>query len=493
MGTTQLSAITKRPYYGLDYGAIVKAKAASLPAAYAATEDKEYRQKVLDNANAGVAIQQEAINVDKQAKEDQLKYYSDMTALSNEEAAAAKSNAATSNMLGVAGLGIGAYSAYNNSMLADKIATIAGVEKTPGLLSKGLTGIKGALGLNSSPAVTTPLAEAALASNPSTPALLTDASVIAAPETSALTTSTAAPIAAPTVATDTAMVATDVGAGLDAGTGAMVGDAGALEGVTAESLAGTSVTGSTAGSSSGFAGSSTVVGGVATVAALIAAALATKGALQDYAKGGEKESSNDALGYVANASQTPVNSVLTPGQALVDAGIVDEDTFFGQVVGLPGKLERAIMDPIGDALGLTGSCFVPGTFIEMEDGSVKDVAELELGDIVKEGGMVIGCGKSFAENIYRYLGQMLEGSHAAFENGRWLRVQDSLFAIKALDKDICVVCPIVTQNHLLVVNGRVYADLIETNQGWGVSEEDRIQYMNSQINQVQYLVATYGY
>jgi len=240
MATTQLSALTKKPYYGLDYGAIVKAKAASLPAAYAATEDAEYNQDVLKNANAGVAIQQEALNVDKQEKENQLKYYNDMTALSAEEAAAAKSNAATSNALGVAGLGVGAYGAYNNSLLADKIAALTGAEASPGIVSKGLTsiktgltGVKEALGLNSSPVLAeaaTPLGETALMSNPSTPALI-DAASAAAPEAGSLAASTATNAGM----AGTAATGTYVGEGAAYGTNALVG-AGAESGAASSAL-----------------------------------------------------------------------------------------------------------------------------------------------------------------------------------------------------------------------------------------------------------------
>ncbi len=115
------------------------------------------------------------------------------------------------------------------------------------------------------------------------------------------------------------------------------------------SLSSTAATGqltgtTTAGSGAGAGGASTGtlsgagVGGVA-AAALVGAAL-TKEKMKDYTDRG------GVTGYLARASQHPVASVLTPGQALVDAGIIDEDTALGKFITLPTKVENFVMDPV---------------------------------------------------------------------------------------------------------------------------------------------------
>ena len=114
-----------------------------------------------------------------------------------------------------------------------------------------------------------------------------------------------------------------------------------------------SATGYTAGA--GAAGEAAAGGSSASGASLgpigmaIAGALMTKDNMAKYARGGsdERNPQTDPTGYIANVSQTPVNSVLTPGQALVDLNIVGKDTAFGKIVGAPGKVESWIWQQMG--------------------------------------------------------------------------------------------------------------------------------------------------
>ena len=53
----------------------------------------------------------------------------------------------------------------------------------------------------------------------------------------------------------------------------------------------------------------------------------------------------------------------------------------------------------------------------MEDGSIKHIEELQLGDRVKDGGLVDGLGSFLADDIYDYQGIYVAGSHAVKEDG----------------------------------------------------------------------------
>ena len=470
MGATQFSALTKKPYYGLNYDAIVRAKAASLPAAYAATEEKEYNQDVLQNARDNVAIQQQetdtakaALDVEKQSKVAQLNYYNKASALSEEAMADEKSKATTASTLGLAGTGVGVYGAYKTGLLADNIAALSG---------ESIAGVESTAGVGGA----TPLVESALTTVPeSSPSLLAGAEALA-PETASLATTTAAPIAAETVATD-------VGLGLDT-TGAMISDSGSLTGVTAESLAGTSVGGAAAPGTGlyGLAGGTGVTPAFAYAGPAIAGYVAPKILDAVHEDSTENLGHNITLGLIKDekTAATVGSGAAGAGAGILAGGLATSWTGPGMIVGAA----------IGGIVGAV-SCFVPGTLIQMEDGSTKVIETLALGDIVKEGGMVIGCGKSFADNMYSYLGQILEGRHVTFEQGKWLRVENSPYAVKCVDMELTIVCPIVVQKHILIVNNHVYADLSETDQGWDVTDADRLNFLNSQKELNHRLASTY--
>lgn len=106
------------------------------------------------------------------------------------------------------------------------------------------------------------------------------------------------------------------------------------------------------------------------------------------------------------------------------------------------------------------SCFVAGTPVDMADGSQKNVEELEIGDEMLLGGMVLGTGKVLSEDLYNYKGTQVSGSHAVLEDGQWVRVKDSELSESLGFEGI--VYPIFNENHLIVTNGFISADFVET-------------------------------
>lgn len=164
----------------------------------------------------------------------------------------------------------------------------------------------------------------------------------------------------------------------------------------------------------------------------------------------------------------------------------------GAVIGsvVPG-VGTAVGSTIGAGVGLVESifCFAAGAIVDMADGSTKAIEDLDLGDEVLEGGLVTAVGKSYAQEPYEHHDSIVEGSHAAFENGRWIRIRESDDA-KPVDYD-GTVYPVIVQNHILIINGRVYSDLSETGSGWGITEEQSLAKLNNMTHRNRYLEETY--
>jgi len=118
----------------------------------------------------------------------------------------------------------------------------------------------------------------------------------------------------------------------------------------AAQLTGTA-TGAGAASGGSSIGGSFGAGGVG---ALIAGGMLTKKAMQSTIPRQDEKIGGvlyQPQGYAANAAQHPVAAVLTPGQALMDAGILDKDTAVGQFLNIPTKIEEEAMGWLGDRLG----------------------------------------------------------------------------------------------------------------------------------------------
>lgn len=106
-------------------------------------------------------------------------------------------------------------------------------------------------------------------------------------------------------------------------------------------------------------------------------------------------------------------------------------------------------------------CFTAGTLINMENGELKSIEDLELGDQTLLGGKVICHGRAIAgDEIYEYKSTVLEGNHMVFENGKWLRAKDSEEAY-LIGFPETVVYPVATENRLLFSNGFISADVME--------------------------------
>ncbi|MDD4339202.1 MAG: hypothetical protein PHV00_05930 [Syntrophales bacterium] len=123
-------------------------------------------------------------------------------------------------------------------------------------------------------------------------------------------------------------------------------------------------------------------------------------------------------------------------------------------------------------------CFAAGTPMLMADRNETAVEDLDLDDRMAEGEEVLAIGKAVTDTLCRYRGLRVEARHAVFEDGRWIRVEDSPHAQPIPGR--YVVYPVINREHLIVVRGIVFADLVETPLGWDVTDAERLDWLNGQ-------------
>lgn len=117
----------------------------------------------------------------------------------------------------------------------------------------------------------------------------------------------------------------------------------------------------------------------------------------------------------------------------------------------------------------SGKCFADWNMVLMDDNSLKRISDIHLGDRVFGGGEVLEV-RSYSDKesgfqLYDYLGADLTGSHAVYEDGKWVRVRDSKYGIK-VNRIVETVLTLVTENHKIVVENCVFSDDMETDRDY---------------------------
>lgn len=215
---------------------------------------------------------------------------------------------------------------------------------------------------------------------------------------------------------------------------------------------------------------------------------ATKAAVtaaSDKAVGTLGSSAN--IGAAAGAGLGAAAATLLTGGSIGDAAKSGAGTAIGTAIG-------SSFGPVGAFIGGTigGSifCFAAGTPILMGDGTQKLVEELKIGDDVLCGGEVVAFGQSRADGLYEYKNTIVTGKHSVFENGKWIRVENSEFS-KEYVGDLDLVYPICTETNLLITPWFIGADVIEIplEEADGMTYEQIIESLNSQTERNEFLAA----
>jgi len=154
-----------------------------------------------------------------------------------------------------------------------------------------------------------------------------------------------------------------------------------------------------------------------------------------------------------------------------DAAEAADDADAGQ----PGRGDNDAGD---DDDGGTG-CFAAGTKFFMQDGSLKSVENIKVGDIMMDGGKVrlsiVGDGSN--SDWYMYGATKVTGSHPVREQGVWKFIRDAENAIRTETEDLLYT--IVNANHRMVAEDKVlYSDYDMVDED-GI-EEELLEMMNLQ-------------
>jgi len=109
------------------------------------------------------------------------------------------------------------------------------------------------------------------------------------------------------------------------------------------------------------------------------------------------------------------------------------------------------------------ACFPPNAQVKMADGQFKAIKDIKLNDEVYLGGKVfhlITAINTSNDDIYNYNGVEVTGGHAVFEDGEFIRVNESKIARK-IEMDLPIVYNITTDNHVMFVRDVLFADYEE--------------------------------
>lgn len=126
------------------------------------------------------------------------------------------------------------------------------------------------------------------------------------------------------------------------------------------------------------------------------------------------------------------------------------------------------------------SCFSGDTEFKMEDGTMKPIFDIELGDILFEGGEIFFKSTSYSEDMYRLNGVLVSGSHAVKEDGeKWVRVADAKGSEEVPGR--WVVFNLGCKNHIMNTANEVFSDFFETDDYEQLTIEESLDRLNETL------------
>lgn len=155
---------------------------------------------------------------------------------------------------------------------------------------------------------------------------------------------------------------------------------------------------------------------------------------------------------------------------------------FGQMGSYERGAQAANEASVKAAKASKQSCFLEGTKIKMEDGSIKSVEHIKLGDDLRRGGTVYTLNQSIVSEIYLYNGVYVTGEHAVNHKEKWMRIKDVPEA-KSI-KGMFHVYNLSNENHKILINGMEFADYDETDLGSKISDAESLEVLNGNDNRI---------
>ncbi|KKO01930.1 hypothetical protein LCGC14_0112850 [marine sediment metagenome] len=143
----------------------------------------------------------------------------------------------------------------------------------------------------------------------------------------------------------------------------------------------------------------------------------------------------------------------------------------------------------GGGGGDGGGCFAPDTPVTMADGTTKPICEVEIGDEIAEGGIVLVLGDFYVNDVYHLEGVRVTASHVVKNDKGWTRVKDDPRAIAELPRWQRT-CNLITSNNRMICGGILFADQTEfggvfLEDMMAMDEGKRLDEMNAETVQRQ--------
>lgn len=193
---------------------------------------------------------------------------------------------------------------------------------------------------------------------------------------------------------------------------------------------------------------------------------------------------NKIQDYIGNQSQKLIDT----GKDIVSKPLENIDKLVAPTIVAPAKeaikaVDKNVTQPVVNTVkSVVNSvksvfCFDGDTLVDMQDGSKKPIKDIQLGERVMGGGVVVSTRQSFTANgtRFKYKGITVTGSHAVKEK-RWLRVKDSVHAERINGGG--VVYSLVTDLHRIYINGIQFADEHETDKYEYLSMDESLAELN---------------
>lgn len=163
-------------------------------------------------------------------------------------------------------------------------------------------------------------------------------------------------------------------------------------------------------------------------------------------------------------------------------------TFQNIARGVARKPLQAIGGMVGGGVGVKVAntvtkaakklfCFLPETLIEMANGAYKPIGKVKLGDETK-GGIVESIRESMSNDLFKYKGISVTGSHAVLDGGKWKRVWQA-GGVERVPGSFKVIS-IVTSKHRVYVGDVVLGDEFETDDYEEINPDQSIDALNAQ-------------
>lgn len=142
--------------------------------------------------------------------------------------------------------------------------------------------------------------------------------------------------------------------------------------------------------------------------------------------------------------------------------------------------ENMAASAMGSAGGMMGGCFPFGTKVDMENGTKAYIEDLKIGMKVLHGGEIVGLviGKAgFSTEWFDYEGVKVAGDHAVQKQGKWVRIKDADGSMK-INKPELYKINLITANHLIHINGVMFADMQEV-EDHTLSYDESLEALNA--------------